>query len=231
MLLHDLIGLSGLLFPLLAVATKGSTGCNSVHPPLVIPGEPSQAIRFLTAHGGKRSFNLHIPAAYQAKEPVPLILAFHGKNQAPTTFENETQLSNPAFNDEAIVAFPQGVKVGAIRRFTSKHDTDTVAGAVDRRPSRTTTFPSKRPPLHLRPPRLPPSHPLHRPRPHLRLRLLQRRRSRRSPRLQRQPRSSYRRLRRHLSSCVPGQGTQGTIVQPLPIQGESGAIPDVPRHQ
>ncbi|MCJ1386276.1 hypothetical protein MMC17_009402 [Xylographa soralifera] len=41
--------------------------------------------------------------------PTPLILAFHGKGQEAAQFEGQTQLSDPKFNDWAIVAYPQGI--------------------------------------------------------------------------------------------------------------------------
>ena len=55
---------------------------------------------------------LHVPETYhQSSEPVPLILALHGKNQQPSEFEYHTQLSNKTFNAEAIVVYPEGIKL------------------------------------------------------------------------------------------------------------------------
>ena len=41
--------------------------------------------------------------------PAPLIIAFHGKHQTNSQFREQTQLSDPEFNKEAILAFPQAI--------------------------------------------------------------------------------------------------------------------------
>lgn len=86
--------------------------CTIDHPLPLAPGAPSQLFNFTSLFaGGERQYLLYLPASYKRTEPNPLILAFHGKTQTAATFENETQFSNPEFNDEAIVVYVQGLDV------------------------------------------------------------------------------------------------------------------------
>ncbi|GAB7342012.1 hypothetical protein MBLNU457_g0302t1 [Dothideomycetes sp. NU457] len=52
---------------------------------------------------------LYIPPTYRKDVASPLIIAMHGKDQSPAEFESHTQLSNPEINNEAIVAYPEGI--------------------------------------------------------------------------------------------------------------------------
>jgi len=61
------------------------------------------------AGGGERTYRIHLP--HNTSGPTPLILALHGKAQDSSTFESETQLSNPEVNNGSIVVYPQGSKV------------------------------------------------------------------------------------------------------------------------
>ena len=61
------------------------------------------------AGGGERSYRIHVPE--NCSGSAPLILAFHGKDQNPSTFESETQLSDPHVNSGSIVVYPHGHKV------------------------------------------------------------------------------------------------------------------------
>ena len=54
---------------------------------------------------------LHIPSTYETEKPAPLIVALHGKGQPPREFETHTQFSNPENNKDAIVVYPEGIKV------------------------------------------------------------------------------------------------------------------------
>jgi len=54
---------------------------------------------------------LHVPDKYRKDVASPLIIAMHGKEQSPAEFEQHTQLSNPEVNSEAIVVYPEGIKV------------------------------------------------------------------------------------------------------------------------
>ena len=54
---------------------------------------------------------LHVPATYDKAKATPLIVAIHGKAQPPREFEDHTQFSNPEYNKDAIVVYPEGIKV------------------------------------------------------------------------------------------------------------------------
>ena len=71
------------------------------------------------AGGGQRTFRIYVPRSYIKGHPMPLILAFHGHGQAASTFESETQFSDPSVNNDSIVVYPQGLKV---RNIPSRQD-------------------------------------------------------------------------------------------------------------
>lgn len=75
---------------------------------------------------------LHVPDTYQPDVPAPLIVALHGKAQPPSEFEYHTQLSNKAFNTEAIVAYPEGIKVSAHGRVIDIGADKYLTAAMDR---------------------------------------------------------------------------------------------------
>jgi poly(3-hydroxybutyrate) depolymerase len=58
-----------------------------------------------------RLYILHLPSTYQASnnKAAPLVLAFHGQQQHAWSMEAITELSNPDFNPNTIVAYPEGV--------------------------------------------------------------------------------------------------------------------------
>ncbi|EMD00150.1 hypothetical protein BAUCODRAFT_145459 [Baudoinia panamericana UAMH 10762] len=60
---------------------------------------------------GPRYALLHLPTHYGGTEPSPLIVALHGKAQPAAEFEEHTQLSKPEVQDEAIVVYPEGIKL------------------------------------------------------------------------------------------------------------------------
>jgi len=72
------------------------------------PGSQLHSIQS-KAGGGERTYRIHLP--HKTSVPTPLILALHGKAQDSSTFESETQLSNPEVNNGSIVVYPQGSKV------------------------------------------------------------------------------------------------------------------------
>ena len=101
-----------LLSPHVVAAQRPSTGCGKTTDTRLQPGEPSREFTIEShAGGGQRHFHLHMPASYPANEPAPLILVFHGKSQNASEIEAQTQLSSPDFNSNAIVVYPQGIKV------------------------------------------------------------------------------------------------------------------------
>lgn len=69
----------------------------------------SGLLKVETPNNGVREYILDLPPSWSREKPMPLIIAFHGKNQKNSLFKEQTQLSNPDFNDEAIVAYPQAI--------------------------------------------------------------------------------------------------------------------------
>jgi poly(3-hydroxybutyrate) depolymerase len=61
------------------------------------------------ARGGERRFLLFKSLGNAISEPTPLILAFHGNAQNASTMEFQTQLFSPEFNNNTIIAYPQGI--------------------------------------------------------------------------------------------------------------------------
>lgn len=57
-------------------------------------------------NGVARTYRIRIPAGYDGRSAVPLILAFHGRNEKSTTFERYTRLSSLP----AVVVFPDGLR-------------------------------------------------------------------------------------------------------------------------
>lgn len=89
-----------------------SQGCGKAVDAQVRPGDASKELTIQrNAGGGERRYLLHLPVGYSPQDPSALILSFHDKGQTTTEFENETQLSNSEFNSNAIVVYPEGIKV------------------------------------------------------------------------------------------------------------------------
>ena len=70
---------------------------------------PSEVLKIGTSKNGVREYILDLPRAWKTGQPMPLIVAFHGKYQKNVQFREQTQFSNPELNDKAIVAYPQAI--------------------------------------------------------------------------------------------------------------------------
>ena len=93
-----------------AIAAKQpSSGCHGLDPAPYDKGPSFEDTVYSAAGGGERNFRLHIPPNYSVETPAPLILSFHGKAQNASAMETQTQFSNPDFNSNALVAYPQGI--------------------------------------------------------------------------------------------------------------------------
>ena len=89
-----------------------SNGCGHAPDARSKPGSPSGTFTMTNPITGVvRQGLLHLPESYLGDKPAPLILAFHGKGQSTSEMERQTQLSTVEFNRDAIVVYPQGVKV------------------------------------------------------------------------------------------------------------------------
>ena len=58
--------------------------------------------------GQIRQYRLHVPTTYQAGQPVPLVLGFHGNAGRAEQFEGYTGLSMLADQEGFVAAYPQG---------------------------------------------------------------------------------------------------------------------------
>jgi poly(3-hydroxybutyrate) depolymerase len=58
---------------------------------------------------------LHLPSSFQVSndKAVPLVIAFHGQQQPARSMEVISELSNPAFNPNTIVVYPEGMDIQA----------------------------------------------------------------------------------------------------------------------
>lgn len=106
---------SATLLALLPTALAASAGCKAPLSSSLVPGSsthnltiPSQSVIGKTT---TREFILHLPANYSASNnvPAPLVFAFHGQSQHAWSMEQISELSNPDFNDNAVVVYPQGI--------------------------------------------------------------------------------------------------------------------------
>lgn len=90
----------------LALLVAGCNRAASATPPGCAPGTFDEE----TSSGGQtRQYRLHIPPGYQASQPVPLLLGFHGAGMSGAGFESMSGFS--ALSDQAgfIVVYPQGL--------------------------------------------------------------------------------------------------------------------------
>lgn len=83
-----------------------SAGCGRPH---IFPGETQEFT--IESSGGLRSYRLHLPSNYDADEPRPLLIAYHGAGNTPADFEAESHLADEALNPGMITAFPAGLGV------------------------------------------------------------------------------------------------------------------------
>lgn len=78
-------------------------------------GESHKSIRYeirdARLQPSPRQAWIHVPSSYSDSKAAPLVIALHGKGQPPSEFEYHTQLSNEETNPDAIVVYPEGIKV------------------------------------------------------------------------------------------------------------------------
>ena len=70
---------------------------------------PQLETRTLTHDGLQREYFVHIPSNHMGKQPVPLVLAFHGGNGRARTFARFTRMAELSERHGFIAVFPQGV--------------------------------------------------------------------------------------------------------------------------
>jgi polyhydroxybutyrate depolymerase len=72
------------------------------------PGQGSKS-GSLDIGGRTRTYSLHIPPAYDAKKPLPLVLVLHGATQSPESAERMSGMSAKADRENFLVAYPSGM--------------------------------------------------------------------------------------------------------------------------
>lgn len=65
----------------------------------------------IESSGGTRTYLVHLPANYQADDPHPLIVAYHGAAGDSEGMEGLSGFSNEALNPNMISVYPRGIKV------------------------------------------------------------------------------------------------------------------------
>jgi hypothetical protein len=87
-------------------AVAKSEGCNIENAELVAtPGGESKRLKL-----GDRYLRVTLPERYDAKTPAPLILAFHDFNITASEFESISHLSDPKYNKDAVVVYPEAYR-------------------------------------------------------------------------------------------------------------------------
>jgi polyhydroxybutyrate depolymerase len=69
------------------------------------PGTKSESLEF---GGLDRTYLIHVPASYDAKKRIPLILVLHGATQSPGGAERMSQMSQKAEQQNFIAVYPSG---------------------------------------------------------------------------------------------------------------------------
>ncbi|KAJ7150085.1 carbohydrate esterase family 1 protein [Mycena crocata] len=63
----------------------------------------------LTSGGRDRAYSIHLPGDYNASQPYPLVLGFHGSSSVGFFFEVDTGLSGSKYSAGKIMVYPNGV--------------------------------------------------------------------------------------------------------------------------
>ncbi|KAK5994242.1 Feruloyl esterase B [Cladobotryum mycophilum] len=110
-----LLGIA-LIVPVLAVASRlpksplphSATGCAKVLPKGQSVGKVYNVT--IPSGDGTRSLLISIPPSYNSNAPAPLILSYHGGDRDATDQLQLDEFTNPAFNSNSYVVYPQGIK-------------------------------------------------------------------------------------------------------------------------
>jgi polyhydroxybutyrate depolymerase len=94
---------SGTLTPVEATATPAPTA--TVAPTL----QPSETTRKVTVDGVERSYLLHIPPGVDNLHAVPLVFAFHGAGEQPTTMQLSSSFDEVADKGHFVLVYPEGL--------------------------------------------------------------------------------------------------------------------------
>ncbi|KAG5914800.1 hypothetical protein E4U42_000297 [Claviceps africana] len=81
--------------------------------------------------GHRRTYQVHLPAGYDAAKPTPLLLAYHGKGKLVGVFEAETRFSDESVNPDMITVYPVGFNASWQGAPYAAHGVDDVAFSMD----------------------------------------------------------------------------------------------------
>lgn len=96
-------------------AVVGSKGCGKSLPSAQSPaGGDSHQVTY-EVDGVKRHYRLHIPSNYNESNPIPLIFSFHARGKTSSYQEGISNFSNETLNPDAIVVYPQALKVSTFK--------------------------------------------------------------------------------------------------------------------
>ena len=104
---------------LLPTALAASSGCKTTLPSNLTPGSSTHNLtlssKSVIGKTTERQYILHLPASYKPSNdaPTPLVVAFHGQSQPAWSMEKISELSNPDFNSDRIVVYPEAMNVQA----------------------------------------------------------------------------------------------------------------------
>jgi poly(3-hydroxybutyrate) depolymerase len=80
-----------------------SYGCDLTVPDLMAPPGGASVQEELRG----RHYRVSLPKNYDGRTPAPLIIAFHDFNVTASEFEKLSHLSDPKYNKDAIVMYPE----------------------------------------------------------------------------------------------------------------------------
>ncbi|MCJ1288332.1 hypothetical protein MMC26_007687 [Xylographa opegraphella] len=102
-----LLTLFGFLATRIVCSTSGTSYQSILVPGSVTGGSTTEHI--IHSNGKARHYLLHLPVQYDANQPAPLILSFHGNNHNAHYQESLSQFSDKSFNVNSIAVYPQGL--------------------------------------------------------------------------------------------------------------------------
>lgn len=107
--MHFVLLLSALLTAVNTGHAAKSPGCGQPLPKGIKKGEAGKSndMTFGTSDSSTRRYLLHVPENYDVHTPTGLIWSFAGRGKTAERQENITKLSDPDFNENYIVVYPQ----------------------------------------------------------------------------------------------------------------------------
>ncbi|KAI0136866.1 carbohydrate esterase family 1 protein [Xylariales sp. AK1849] len=100
-------------FPVLAfTASISKSGCDSNEPTISLSTRHS-----VTLSSSNRTYMYFLPSTYSTSTPNPLILSFHGAGRTSDWQADLDRLTDPFFNPDHVLVYPQALQYGATSDF------------------------------------------------------------------------------------------------------------------